>query len=52
VKFELGYDRYHSEANQIYRVAVNKEQAKGQVFEDAYTFSALVPAIKDEIPGA
>ena len=51
VRFELGYDRYHSEANQIYRVAVKKEQAKGQVFEDAYTFSALGPAIKDEVPG-
>ncbi len=51
LRYELSYDRFQSQADNIYRVAVEKEEDNGEIFKDAYTFPALGIAAKDEIPG-
>ncbi|QGY44663.1 FtsX-like permease family protein [Maribellus comscasis] len=51
LRYELSYDRFQSEANNIYRVTVEKEVENGVSYKDAYTFPALGIAARDEIPG-
>ncbi|WP_238768196.1 ABC transporter permease [Maribellus maritimus] len=51
LRYELSYDRFQSQADNIYRAAVEKEEDNGEIFKDAYTFPALGIAAKDEIPG-
>ncbi len=51
LRYELSYDRFQTEADNIYRIAVEKEEENGEIFKDAYTFPALGIAAKDELPG-
>jgi len=46
---ELSYDRYHENAERIYRI-VRKIQNPGTVSHEAAVPAALAPAIKEELP--
>jgi putative ABC transport system permease protein len=51
LKFELSYDRFQNQADNLYRITVEKKEVNGEVYKDAYTFPALGIAVKEEIPG-
>lgn len=50
VSFQLGYDSFHTNKNQIYRVGMSFSQDHRLVAETAETYSAIAPAIKKEFP--
>ncbi|MBI4551173.1 MAG: ABC transporter permease [Candidatus Latescibacteria bacterium] len=49
VQYELSYDRFHTNADQIYRV-VREERAPGRVTHLAITPAPLAPALRQEFP--
>ena len=50
VAFEQSYDRFHSDAEQIYRITTQNVQGNTVVYTDAMSFNAAGPALKDEFP--
>src|SRR4051812_8139539 len=50
VNDELSYDRYHADADRIYRVVKDFVNDDGTRLPDATTPPALAPAIQREIP--
>ena len=51
VEFEKSYDRYHDDAENIYRVIVQKHNENGTITRDALSFCALKLAIENEMTG-
>jgi len=49
VQNELGYDRFHEKADQIYRV-ITKYESNGQINRIASTSAPLGPALQDDFP--
>lgn len=49
VQDELNYDRYHKNADRIYRV-ISQQEVDGQVERSAYTSLPLAPALLNEFP--
>lgn len=51
VRFELSYDRFAPEAEQLYRVVtVNYNQNDEAVYSDAMSFNGVGPLLKDRFP--
>jgi len=50
LKGELSYDRFHSDSDRIYRVAIDFVDGTGRRLPDATTPPALAPALKSEFP--
>ncbi|MDF9796767.1 putative ABC transport system permease protein [Catalinimonas alkaloidigena] len=51
VQFELNYDTFQEEGKNIYRVGVDRYQDGELESKNAFTVSALGPAVINEIPG-
>jgi putative ABC transport system permease protein len=49
VRHELSFDRYHKDANRVFRIA-QKIQKESVEFETARVATPLIPAIKDSYP--
>jgi len=47
---ELGYDRFHKDADRIHRVAIDFVDSNGRRLPDATTPPALAPALKSNFP--
>jgi len=50
LKGELSYDKFHQDANRIYRVAIDFVDSNGRRLPDATTPPALGPAMKRDFP--
>jgi putative ABC transport system permease protein len=50
VQNELSYDRFHKNADCLYRVLENQYSDGGDVLQTALTPNALAPALKEEYP--
>jgi len=50
VQDEMSYDRFHENADDLYRVLENQYYAGGEIFPVAVTPSGLAPALKEEFP--
>ena len=50
VQHELSFDKFHENADDIYRVVENQYYAGGEIFPVAVTPSALAPALKEQFP--
>ena len=50
VQNELSYDRFHKNADRLYRVLENQYSEGGDVIQTALTPNALAPALKEEYP--
>ncbi len=50
VQNELSYDRFHKNADELYRVLENLYAEGGEVIQTALTPNALAPALKEEYP--
>jgi ABC-type antimicrobial peptide transport system permease subunit len=50
VQDEISYDRFHKNADNLYRVLENQYYTGGQVFPTAITPTALAHALKEEYP--
>ncbi|MFC1726612.1 ABC transporter permease [candidate division KSB1 bacterium] len=50
VQDELSYDRYHENADFLYRVVEEQHYSGGKVFPVAVTPAPLAPALKEEFP--
>src|SRR5215218_8093615 len=50
VKEELGYDRFHKDAGNIYRIVKDFVNDDGSLIPDATTTGALAPAMRNEFP--
>ncbi len=51
IHYEKSYDGSWTEAEQIYRIALEKSQANGNITTTATNYSGLCRVIADEIPG-
>jgi len=49
VQDEMSYDRFHENANEIYRI-LSERQSAGEVFHSSQTPNALGPALKERYP--
>ena len=50
VSFELGYDRFNTKAEDIYRVANDRYQAGKLIQHGTITYSAIGRALKEDFP--
>ncbi len=50
IQDEVSYDRFHENANEMYRVVENQYYAGGELFPVALTPAALAPALKNQFP--
>lgn len=48
--FELSYDKFHQEAEQLYRVTTVNFNNDVMVYKDAMSFNQTGPVLKDELP--
>ena len=51
VQDELNYDRFHKNANELYRVIVEQSFSEGKTLRSASTPPPLAPALKKKYPG-
>ncbi len=51
IRYEKGFDQSWNDADQIYRVTLNKTLANGSISKTANNYSALGWVMADEIPG-
>ena len=50
VDFELSYDEWHVRGDRIYRVAMDMKEANGERQTFAFTYPAVAPAMREELP--
>lgn len=50
VDFELSYDEWHARGDRIYRVAMDMTEANGERQTFAFTYPAVAPAMREELP--
>lgn len=48
--FEKSYDRYHADAENIYRVLVHREHENGEVFKSSYSYTPLKLELEENFP--
>ena len=51
VAFEFSYDKFHADADRIYRVVISMTQGNGAKHDDAGMSAALGPALRHETTG-
>jgi putative ABC transport system permease protein len=50
VEFEKSYDRYHDDAENIYRVLVHRQHENGEVFKSSYSYTPLKLELDEGFP--
>jgi putative ABC transport system permease protein len=51
VRYELSFDKFYPEVEDVYRISYERRQNGNLDFHSAKTMSALAPAIKRDFPG-
>jgi putative ABC transport system permease protein len=51
IKFEISYDNFHRNGDQVYRVRMDRFKNNELSFRSAVTYPAVGPAMKRDIPG-
>ena len=50
VEYEISWDRFHKNADCLYRVLLDHRYNDGQLYQEAYTPIPLAAALKEEYP--